>query len=99
MSHRVSKSKGQKVSPDREQQMGRATRRRGQSTVEMALVLPLLIVLFSVIVEASLAFNSWMRVNTAARDSTRFLLDAGRVSDVTDIVRNKLTGLADSTLR
>ena len=75
---------------------GRVTRRpsrRGQSTVELALVLPLLIILLSVIIEAGLALNSWMRVNTAARDAVRFSLDAGRPSDTATLVLNKLVGM------
>jgi Flp pilus assembly protein TadG len=59
----------------------------------MALVLPLLIILFSVIVEAGLALNVWNRVNTSARDATRFALDAGRPSDINNLVLYKLRGL------
>lgn len=66
---------------------------RGQSVVEMALTLPLLVLLFAVLIDGGLALNSWMRVNTAARDGTRFALDAGRNNDVRDLVMSKLNGL------
>ena len=65
----------------------------GQSVVEMALLLPLLILLLSVLVEAGLALNAWVRVNTAARDATRFALDAGRPPQVAELVRTKLAGI------
>lgn len=70
--------------------------RRGQSTVEMALVLPLVIILLSVVIEAGLALNAWIRVNTAARDATRFALDAGRPNDIASLVLNKLEGMDTS---
>ena len=50
---------------------------RGQSMVELALLLPLLVLMLSVIIEGGLAFNAWERVNTASRDATRFMLDRG----------------------
>ncbi len=77
----------------RSQPAGRKGRRAGQSVVEMALLLPLLILLFSVLIEAGLALNAWIRVNTAARDATRFALDAGRPAQVADLVRTKLAGI------
>jgi hypothetical protein len=72
---------------------GAKPRRRGQSLVELALLLPLLILLLSVVVEGGLAFNAWVRVNTAARDATRFALDQGRVGDTTNLVLFKLKGI------
>lgn len=74
------------------------TVRRGQSTVEMALVLPLIVILLSVVVEAGLALNAWIRVNTAARDATRFALDAGRPGQVASLVLNKLEGMDQSQI-
>jgi hypothetical protein len=59
----------------------------------MGLLLPVLILLFSVLIEAGLALNAWVRVNTAARDATRFALDAGRPAQVADLVRAKLAGI------
>ncbi len=74
---------------------GRAARHsvRGQSLLEMALVLPVLILLFAVVIEGGLALNAWMRVNTAARDATRFVMDAGRPRDAATLVQNKLAGI------
>jgi hypothetical protein len=46
-----------------------------------------------VIIEAGLALNVWNRVNTAARDATRFALDAGRPTDINELVLYKLRGL------
>ncbi len=67
--------------------------RRGQSLVETALVLPFLILLLSVIIEAGLAINDWIRVNDAARDGARFAVDAGSASDVSGLVTSKLVGI------
>ena len=69
------------------------THRRGQSLVELALILPLLVVVLSIVIEAGLALNAWIRVNTAARDATRFVLDAGRPGDTVLLVREKLKGI------
>lgn len=69
------------------------TRRRGQSLVEMALILPLLALFLSVVIEGGLALNAWIRVNTAARDATRFALDAGRPDGVTSLTLSKLAGI------
>ena len=73
-----------------DQERGRS---RGQSMVEVALILPLLVLLLAVVVEASLALNAWMRVNTAARDSMRFALDAGHDDEVAALVMSKLSGM------
>ena len=71
----------------------KSARSRGQSTMEMALIAPLLVMLLSVIIEGGLALNAWLRVNTAARDATRFAMDAGRPDQTRDLVLNKLTGI------
>lgn len=72
---------------------GRRGRRRGQSVVEMAMTLPLLVLLFAVLIDGGLGINSWLRVNTAARDGTRFAMDAGRSTDIKDLIMSKLNGL------
>jgi Flp pilus assembly protein TadG len=72
--------------------------RRGQSTVELALVLPLIIILLSIVIEAGLALNAWIRVNTAARDATRFALDSGRPNDIASLVLNKMEGMDTSRI-
>src|SRR5438445_464265 len=66
---------------------------RGQSLVEMALILPLLILFLSVIIEGGLALNAWLRVNTAARDAARFALDAGPPNQVATLALTKLMGV------
>lgn len=68
-------------------------RSKGQSVVEMAMTLPLLVLLFAIVIDGGLGINSWLRVNTAARDGTRFALDAGRNPDIRDLVLSKLNGL------
>jgi Flp pilus assembly protein TadG len=71
----------------------RGRTRRGQSLVEAALVLPLIVLFLSVIVEGGLALNAWIRVNTAARDATRFALDEATPDDVGSLVLTKLSGI------
>jgi hypothetical protein len=55
--------------------------------------MPLLALLLAVVIDGGLAINSWLRVTTAARDGTRFALDAGRSVDVKDLILTKLPGL------
>lgn len=72
---------------------GTRKKKRGQSVVELALLLPLLVMLLSIVVEAGLALNAWVRVSTAARDATRFVLDQGRQGDTVNLVLYKLKGV------
>ena len=72
---------------------GKHRRASGQSAVELAMLLPLLVLLFSTVIEGGLAINGWIRVNTAARDATRFAVDAGRDTDIQTLVLNKLKGI------
>lgn len=67
--------------------------RRGQSMVELALILPLLVVLLSVVIEGGLMLNAWIRVNTAAKDATRFAVDAARPNEIGALVLEKLAGI------
>ncbi|HST06171.1 MAG TPA: TadE/TadG family type IV pilus assembly protein [Chloroflexia bacterium] len=61
--------------------------------VELALLLPLLVLMLSIIIEGGLAFNAWERVNTASRDATRFMLDRGTQDQTVTLVLNKLQGI------
>lgn len=61
--------------------------------VELALLLPLLVLMLSVIIEGGLAFNAWERVNTASRDATRFMLDRGTPDQTVVLVLDKLQGI------
>jgi hypothetical protein len=63
---------------------------RGQSMVEAAFILPILLIILAVVLEGGLALNAWLRVQTAARDATRFALDAGRPAEITSLVHQKL---------
>src|SRR4051794_5520496 len=67
--------------------------RRGQSLVEVAMLAPILVVLLSIVIECGLALNAWIRVNTAARDATRFALDAGPHDQAASLVLQKLSGI------
>lgn len=70
-----------------------ARKKRGQTMVELSLTLPILMILMSIVVEGGLALNAWLRVNTAARDATRFALDSGRPVDTASLVNQKLQGV------
>jgi hypothetical protein len=60
---------------------------------ELALMLPFLVALLSIIIEGGFAINAWIRVNSAARDATRFALDAGRPDQTATLVLSKLSGI------
>jgi len=69
------------------------SKRRGQGLVELALVLPMLMVLLVGIADVGLGLQAWLEVNNAARDATRFALDAGTANDITSLALTKLGGL------
>jgi hypothetical protein len=73
-------------------------RGRGQAMVEMAILLPLLMLILAVVTEGTLAYNAWIRVNTAARDGARFALDKSRPDDISALVIRKLDGMDTSEL-
>ncbi len=83
--------------PDTRKQVPETKKRRGQSVVEMALILPLLVLLLAIIIDAGLAISAWLRVTSAARDATRFTMDAGRPADTASLVLNKLAGIEFGT--
>ncbi len=47
---------------------------RGAAMVEMAVTLPLFLALVFAIIEFSMAYFTWARINEAARDATRFVI-------------------------
>ena len=55
---------------------GHRNRERGANLVEMALILPLLLLLIAAIADFGRAFNSYIVINNAAREGARF---AGRL--------------------
>jgi hypothetical protein len=71
---------------------------RGQSMVEAALILPILLMILAVVLEGGMALNAWLRVQTAARDATRFALDAGRPPEITSLVHEKLVWMDQDQL-
>ncbi len=60
---------------------------RGAAMVEMAVTLPLFLALVFAIIEFSMAYFAWARINEAARDATRYL-----------VVNDPLVDLAPPTL-
>jgi hypothetical protein len=71
---------------------------RGQSLVEAALILPILLIILVGVLETGMALNAWLRVQTAARDATRFALDAGRASEIVSLVDAKLVWMDDNQI-
>lgn len=74
-------------------EQSRGQKSRGQSLTEMALLIPVLVLLLSVLIEGGFALNGWIRVNTAARDAVRFAMDAGRPDQTAALVQSKLAGI------
>ena len=66
----------------------RDLKKRGQSLVEMALVLPILLLLVAAIADFGRAFNSYIVITNAAREGARF---AARV-DHTDTIDEYIRG-------
>ncbi len=65
--------------------MKRARRRRGQSLVEMAVIMPLFLLLAMGIVESGLLFFAWVTVQNAARTGTRVAVTGTGMSDNTRV--------------
>lgn len=51
----------------------RAVRERGQSLVEFAVVLPVLLGLVGVVIDASRVYNAWTNLESATRDAAQYL--------------------------
>lgn len=99
ISTQFSRFKAQWPSPFRRRRSGERIRTaRGQSLVESALILPILIILLAVVLEGGFALNAWLRVQTAARDATRFALDAGRPAEITSLVLEKLVWMDEDQI-
>jgi Flp pilus assembly protein TadG len=64
-------------------------RRRGQSMVEMAIMLPVMLLLFLGIVESAVMFFAWVTVQNAARTGTRVAVTGQGMSDATRVAQVK----------
>ncbi len=66
---------------------------KGQSLVEMAFALPVLLLLMVGIVELGYALNAYVQTVNAAREGARFGSMGGRNNDITSIVQGATSGL------
>lgn len=65
---------------------------RGQSLVEMALLLPLLLILFMGIIEFALAFNATLGINRASQDAALVASEAGNAPGADCLILNSIEG-------
>lgn len=65
---------------------------RGQAIVEMALVLPLLIMILFGIVEFGRVLNTYIVVTNLSREGARFAAVGGSDTAVTDFIKNAAAG-------
>jgi Flp pilus assembly protein TadG len=73
---------------------------RGVITVELAIVLPLLILILAAIVEYSLMYNRQQALHAAAREGGRVAsLETSTQSDITTAVDASLSGMTFSSTR
>lgn len=66
--------------------MGREREERGQSLVEMAIFLPILLIILVGIVEVSHALTAYLVIANAAREGARFGAAGGKDEDITTII-------------
>ena len=78
----------------------RACGERGAELIELALVLPILLLMFAAIVDFALMFQRYLVVNNAAREGARIAVLPGYTSaDVTDRVTQYVRqGIGDQTV-
>lgn len=70
--------------------------KRGQSLVETAIVLPLILLLLMGIIDFGLLFNNYIVISNASREAARKGSLGGRDEDIRQLVDN-LTGTLDDT--
>lgn len=80
--------------------MGRKLRSgmRGQSVVEMALVLPILLLLLLGMAEFARLFSNYLTLQQAAREGVRLAITGAADSSVTSRITNMASGLNTSKL-
>lgn len=65
---------------------------RGQSLVEMAIILPLLLVILTGIIQFGIIFNGQIAVNSAAREGARLAAVGATDDEIENRVKDVLTG-------
>ena len=68
----------------------RASRARGQSLVEFALVFPIFFVLLMSLIEFGLVFNALLSINFATRDASLIAAEAGNAVGADCIILKKV---------
>ena len=95
----ASRHPGTAEAPPAEAGPDRRRRRRGQSLVEFAVVLPVFLLILAGLLDFGLGLYTQMTVINAAREGARLgVVEPGNVSDITDRVDAMATGLDPSRL-
>jgi Flp pilus assembly protein TadG len=68
-------------------------KRKGQSIVEFALLVPVLVLILIAIIEFGLLFNAYFVIQTSARDAARQLSIGASDADIQTLVVNQAVGL------
>jgi len=68
-------------------------RTKGQSIVEAALILPIIMLIFMGIIDFGLLFNNYMIIENASREGARYAAVGNSDSDVTAVINNATTFL------
>jgi len=71
---------------------------QGQATVEMALVLPVLLLLLTGIIQFGIIFNAYITVAHASREGARVAAVGGSDSEITTTVLQRAENLANEQL-
>lgn len=71
----------------------RLKNKKGQSIVEFALLVPLLLLILIAVIEFGILFNAYLVLNTAARDGVRMASVGGTDTQVTTQVQNDAVGI------
>lgn len=71
---------------------------KGQSLVETALILPVIILLLSGIIDFGLFFNSYLIVNNAAREGARLAVTGSSDANVINEIRSMVSSLDSSKI-
>ncbi|NMA66756.1 MAG: pilus assembly protein [Clostridiaceae bacterium] len=74
------------------------SRNRGQSLVETAIVLPILLLLIMGIIDFGLLFNNYILISNAAREGARKAALGGDDSEITQTIHNMTTTLKLSNM-
>ena len=75
---------------------GRATGEKGQSLVETALVLPIIILILTAIIDFGFVFNNYLIVSSASREGARSAVVGYNDTEIRQII-SSITSTLDST--